>query len=97
MDGRSDPTITAYVGRDIENGDPIRVGVAGGRVTSIERPAASPDGIWISPGWLDIQVNGYGGHDPNDAEAGAAATAAATTASTSWPPQRAGRSKVRTN
>jgi N-acetylglucosamine-6-phosphate deacetylase len=75
--------VTEYVGRDIENGDPIRVGVAGGRVASIERPAATPDGIWISPGWLDIQVNGYGGHDPNDAEAGAAATAGTVRAL--WP------------
>jgi len=78
-----------YAGRDVLNGHPVRVGVADGRVTSIERPAEPPAGAqataeaWVSPGWLDIQVNGFGGHDPNDPGAGAEATAGTVRAL--WP------------
>jgi N-acetylglucosamine-6-phosphate deacetylase len=75
-----------HVGRDIDTGAPIRVAVADGSVSSIERPtqtAATDEGTWVSPGWLDIQVNGFGGHDPNDAEAGAQATAGTVRAL--WP------------
>jgi len=67
--------ISEQFGRDIETGAPIRVAVADGKVVSLGRPDTSPEDIWISPGWLDIQVNGYAGHDPNDPEAGAVATA----------------------
>ena len=34
-------------------------------VTALERSRDDPGATWISPGWLDIQVNGYDGHDPN--------------------------------
>ena len=44
------------------------------------RPTKAPGSL---PGWLDIQVNGFGGHDPNDAEAGAEATAGTVRAL--WP------------
>ncbi len=71
------------VGRDVARGDPVRVLVADGRVQAIERPAQVPDDTWISPGWLDIQVNGFGGHDPNDPDAGAEATAGTVRAL--WP------------
>ena len=71
------------VGRDIEDGSPVRVVIADGRVAAIERPAEAPGDVWVSPGWLDIQVNGFGGHDPNDVAAGAAATAGTVRAL--WP------------
>jgi N-acetylglucosamine-6-phosphate deacetylase len=78
-----------FAGRDVATGHPIRLTVAGGRVTSIERPTdpgtdaeVAGDG-WISPGWLDIQVNGFGGYDPNDPGAGAEATAG--TVRSLWP------------
>ena len=37
-------------------------------------PAADSDGsaIWKSPGWIDLQVNGFGGHDFNSSEPDAA-------------------------
>jgi N-acetylglucosamine-6-phosphate deacetylase len=52
-------------GRSAEDGGPIRVVVSDGIVTSIERGGVQPNGTWISAGWSDIQINGYGGHDPN--------------------------------
>jgi N-acetylglucosamine-6-phosphate deacetylase len=73
----------SLLGRSAEDGQPIRVTVEGGIVTSIERVADDPDGTWISPGWMDIQVNGYAGHDPNAAGADASTTAAMVRAL--WP------------
>ncbi|MCY7418958.1 MAG: amidohydrolase family protein, partial [Chloroflexi bacterium] len=75
--------VVEYVGRDVANGQPIRVGVTDGRLTSIERAAEASTDTWITPGWLDIQVNGFGGHDPNDPGAGAAATSGTVRAL--WP------------
>jgi N-acetylglucosamine-6-phosphate deacetylase len=45
-------------------------------VTAIERVTDDPGGTWISPGWMDVQINGYDGHDPNAPGAGAGVTAA---------------------
>jgi N-acetylglucosamine-6-phosphate deacetylase len=52
-------------GRSTDDGNTVRVAVEGGVITSIEHRGvpASPD--WISPGWMDLQVNGFEGHDPN--------------------------------
>ncbi len=61
--------------RDVATGHPVRLGVTEGRLVALERVPDDPGDVWVSPGWLDIQVNGFGGHDPNDPEAGAAATA----------------------
>lgn len=70
-------------GRDVSTGQPVRVVVAEGRVAALERPVDDPGDLWVAPGWLDIQVNGFAGHDPNDPEAGAAATAGTVRAL--WP------------
>lgn len=70
-------------GRDVSTGQPVRVVVAEGRVATLERPAEDPGDLWVAPGWLDIQVNGFGGYEPNDPEAGAAATAGTVRAL--WP------------
>jgi N-acetylglucosamine-6-phosphate deacetylase len=62
-------------GTSIEDGEPVRVSVRAGRIAAIERidlPAGSP---WVAPGWLDLQVNGFDGHDPNAVDADAHATA----------------------
>lgn len=71
------------LGRDVATGHPVRVSVADGRVRALERVADDPGDVWLSPGWMDIQVNGFGGHDPNDPDAGAAATAGTVRAL--WP------------
>ena len=68
------PTGLSLLGRSAEDGRPVRVAVEGGLVTAIDRVRDDPGGTWISPGWLDIQVNGYAGHDPNAAGAGSGAT-----------------------
>lgn len=64
----------ALIGRSAEDGAPIRVTVAGDVVTALERGLPAPGAPWISPGWIDIQINGYAGHDPNAADADASTT-----------------------
>lgn len=73
----------AFLARSAEDGLPARVTVADGRIAAIERVTDDPGDTWISAGWLDIQVNGYGGHDPNAAGAGPEATAGTVRAL--WP------------
>src|ERR671932_1110260 len=53
-------------GRLIDDGRAVRVETDGPRIARIEEvgSAASPT-RWISPGLIDIQVNGFGGHDAN--------------------------------
>jgi N-acetylglucosamine-6-phosphate deacetylase len=66
----------SLLGRSAEDGQAVRVTVEGGVVTALERVTDDPRGTWISPGWMDIQVNGYDGYDPNAAGADADVTAA---------------------
>jgi N-acetylglucosamine-6-phosphate deacetylase len=73
----------SLVGRSAEDGRPVRVTIEDGLVAGIERTEEDPRGTWISPGWLDIQVNGYAGHDPNAADADPSTTAAMVRAL--WP------------
>ena len=77
------PVAHSFLGRSAEDGRPIRVTVEGGLVAAIERVSDDPGGTWISPGWMDIQVNGYAGHDPNATEADASTTIAMVRAL--WP------------
>jgi N-acetylglucosamine-6-phosphate deacetylase len=73
-------------GRSIEDGLPIRLSVRDGRIAAVERPAAdraAASADWISPGWLDIQINGFGGHDPNANDASPELTASMVRAL--WP------------
>ncbi|HEX3264963.1 MAG TPA: amidohydrolase family protein [Candidatus Limnocylindrales bacterium] len=52
-------------GRSTDDGGPIRLTVEDGVIGAIEHRPDSADGDWISPGWIDLQVNGFEGHDPN--------------------------------
>src|SRR4051794_32102953 len=56
-------------GRLIEDGGPSRVTIRDGVVTAIERVEEAADDRWIGPGWIDLQINGFDGHDPNAAGA----------------------------
>lgn len=49
-------------GRLVENGDGGAVRLDGPRIARITSVDDAPE-RWIAPGFLDIQVNGYGGHD----------------------------------
>lgn len=52
-------------GRDPDTGRPLTVSVRAGVITAIED--GPPDEThWISAGLVDLQVNGFGGHDLND-------------------------------
>ncbi len=63
------PAPTVLTGRDPATGDPIAIRVADGRILAV-LPAAPGgeergDDAWIAPGLIDLQVNGYAGHDLN--------------------------------
>lgn len=52
------------VGRLVETGQAVRVELAGTRIARIASVATAPS-RWIAPGFIDLQVNGYAGHDVN--------------------------------
>ncbi|MBS1823420.1 MAG: amidohydrolase family protein [Acidobacteria bacterium] len=51
-------------GRDTASGNGIAIAVSGDRIVSIE-PAHVAHDIWLSPGLVDLQVNGFAGFDLN--------------------------------
>src|SRR5438067_854214 len=52
-------------GRHIDTGEFVRLTLAGGRIAAIEpgdgAAAISGPDVWISPGFIDLQLNGYAG------------------------------------
>ena len=46
-------------------GQPIDIQIAGGSIAAVNE-ADEPSDIFVSPGWLDLQVNGFAGVDYND-------------------------------
>src|SRR5215470_10485367 len=50
-------------GRNVFTGEPVKVEF-NGNITSVEVSGAIGS-RWISPGWIDIQVNGFDGVDYN--------------------------------
>jgi N-acetylglucosamine-6-phosphate deacetylase len=58
-----------------ETGRGARVAMDGPRLAAVEE-AASARGSWIAPGFIDVQVNGYAGHDVNAAHPSADEVAA---------------------
>lgn len=57
-------TTRTLLGHDVFTGRPIRVVVKGKYIHSIEDVSSAPQ-LWLSPGLVDLQVNGYGGVDLN--------------------------------
>ena len=64
-------------GRLAETGGQVRVKISGGRIVSVAPvPGPEPDepdkrdesGLWIAPGLIDLQINGFAGHDLNAAD-----------------------------
>ena len=56
---------TTYTGLSPASGTPIAVTVADGLITKIEPRPGESVSKWISPGWIDLQVNGFAGVDYN--------------------------------
>jgi N-acetylglucosamine-6-phosphate deacetylase len=57
---------TSLTGKDPSTGRTLRVSVEHGRIAAIE-PTGEPTDSWLSPGLVDLQVNGYAGYDVNAA------------------------------
>lgn len=55
---------TELTGRDPSTGRPLAVLVTDGVVSSI-RPGPEAEDVWLAPGLIDLQVNGFRGHDVN--------------------------------
>jgi N-acetylglucosamine-6-phosphate deacetylase len=53
-------------GKDVATGSSIEV--AFDRTIDAVRSAAGPDDAYLSPGWIDVQVNGFAGVDYNSAQ-----------------------------
>jgi len=47
------------------SGGAVSVVVENGTIRNVEAVAPLPDDPWITPGLIDLQVNGFGGHDFN--------------------------------
>ena len=43
--------------------EPGRIEIADGRITAVEHDPAAADGPLIAPGFVDVHVHGWGGHD----------------------------------
>ena len=57
-------------GRDPATGRTLCVTTEGGVIAEV-RPAKGPTGLWLAPGLVDLQVNGFAGQEVNDAEVSA--------------------------
>src|SRR3984885_6110683 len=54
------------IGIDVSLGSPVRV-TFDTTISAVEAvSSASPDGVYLSPGWIDLQVNGFAGVDYNN-------------------------------
>ena len=52
-------------GCPIDSLHPVELLIEAGVITALQ-PAASPSSLWLAPGFIDLQVNGYGGIDFNN-------------------------------
>lgn len=57
------------IGRRYDNAEVVRLELKDGLIASLEKlaPNAYPSAPWLSPGFVDLQINGYGGQEFNDA------------------------------
>ena len=58
-------------GRDPATGRTLCVTTEDGVIADVRQAPDPGDGLWLAPGLVDLQVNGFAGHDVNGAEASA--------------------------
>lgn len=46
-------------GRDARTGQPVEIETAGGQIAAVRRTHSAPGDLWLAPGLIDIQINGY--------------------------------------
>jgi N-acetylglucosamine-6-phosphate deacetylase len=55
-------------GRSVFTGKPLEITVTGERISRVDEiSGCNEDMPWVSPGFIDIQVNGFNGHDYSEA------------------------------
>jgi len=67
-------------GRSVETGRPVAVQMRGDKIVDVLAVDRCPDGMWVAPGLIDLQVNGFAGHDFNSIDPSADAAASAVRA-----------------
>jgi N-acetylglucosamine-6-phosphate deacetylase len=63
----ADDQAMRILGRRYDTGEAAAVEIAGGMVQCVESAEESDSLPWIAPGFVDLQVNGYGGQELTDA------------------------------
>jgi N-acetylglucosamine-6-phosphate deacetylase len=56
---------TRLTGKSFFDGNPITVDISDGKIQAYSSEVSDQPDFWVGPGFLDIQVNGYGGLDYN--------------------------------
>lgn len=74
------PPASRFVGRDPATRRVLEVTVDGSVISGVRRVADATDAPWIAPGLIDLQVNGFQGHDVNGADVTATEVIALTRA-----------------
>ena len=70
----------SFVGRDPATRRVLEVSVDGSVISQVREVAGATDLPWLAPGLIDLQVNGYQGHDVNGADVSADEVVALTRA-----------------
>ncbi len=55
-------------GRRYDDGSAVELDISGGIITAITPSSGGANDPWVAPGFVDLQVNGYGGQEFNDLE-----------------------------
>jgi N-acetylglucosamine-6-phosphate deacetylase len=54
-----------FLGLSPETGRAVEIETDGATITAVRDTAADPGGVWVAPGLIDLQVNGFAGVDYN--------------------------------